>query len=198
MDDEIFARLVSIKDDGQDGSALPLKKSHIYVIGRGLSADFKILDPSIRSNHCSIDFIEGVGPRLDLSRDAIVSVNGDALDGQVILNDGDIIEIGRKKLRIDVRRLLMERAPAVPSIQEPLPLLIDMISPPRINKVTVRQKTKNRTLVASTKPRGRPALKEVKLSPVKRQLFEDQEPESKENERQRSLRTRGAKTVSFA
>lgn len=194
MDDQIFARLVSLKDNSQDGSALPLKTSHVYVIGRGLSADFKILDPSIRSNHCSIDFIEGIGPRLSLSKDAIVSVNDEVLDGQVILNDGDVIEMGRKRLRIDVRKFLPERRTA-PSVQEPMSCLVDLISPPRINKVSVRDKTKNRSLIAATKPRGRPVTKELKDSPVKRQLFE-QENQTEEGEGKR-LRRRPAKTVSF-
>lgn len=204
MDDEIFARLVSIKDNGQDGSALPLKTTHVYVIGRGLSADFKILDASVRSNHCSIDFIEGIGPRIFPSKDAVVSVNGEELDGQIILSHGDIITMGSKTLRIDVRKLLPERSTA-PSLQEPQPLLVDLISPPRINKVTVRAKTKNRSLIASTKPRGKTVTqKDIRVSQVKRQLFEQENTVAEDTVTAQEAKTSGrrsrrqaTKTVSF-
>jgi len=199
MDDDIYARLVSIKADGKDGTALPLRTTDLYLIGRGLSDDIKILDASIRPKHCSIDFIEGVGPRLTPSPSSDVFVNEERLDGQIILSNGDKIQLGRKTLRIDVRKLLLERKAA---IVVPKPQLVDLVSPPRINKVQVRPKTKNKSLMmAVTKPpvgKTTKLISKIKESPVKRQLFDDENSHhGDEKGNVRTTRARRQKVINF-
>lgn len=197
MDDDVYARLVSIRADGKDGTALPLRTTDIYLIGRGLSDHIKILDASVRPKHCSIDFVEGVGPRLIPSPSSDVFVNEKRLDGQIILSNGDKIQLGRKTLRIDVRKLLLERKATV---AVPKPQLVDLVSPPRINKVQVRPKTKNKSLMtAVTKPpvgKTTKLMSKIKESPVKRQLFDD-ENSHHEKPTVRTTRARRQKVINF-
>jgi len=190
-----FAKLVPIKEDGHDGTSLILERDQVYVIGRGLSADFKIPDPNVQKVHCSIDYIDGLGVRIIPSKDAVVSVNGKEVDAPALLSDGDLITMGSKTLRIHVDKMLSMDS-ALPCM-DPKPLLVDLISPPRINKVTVRAKTKNKSLISATKPRNVKTVRGLKDSPVKRQLFEQENNQEEVVVKTGRTRRRSAKRVNF-
>lgn len=174
MDDNVYARLVSIKDNGSEGSSLPLFRGKLYHIGRDLKCEVKIADPSVLSYHCCIDYIELEGARITPAVGTHIIVNGEETSEAIMLQNGDKIRLGNKMLRIDVRRILPTRE----NEDAPQPLLVDMITPPRVTKMTVRPKTQCKSLLSSTKPPVVAVSKKAGDSPAKRQLFSDDENEN--------------------
>ena len=188
MDDNVYARLVSMKDSGTDGSSLPLFRGKLYHIGRDLKCEVKIADPSVLSYHCCIDYVELEGARITPAVGTHIIVNGNETAEPVMLQNGDTVRLGNKMLRIDVRRILPTRENEEP----PQPLLVDMITPPRVTKMTVRAKTQCKSLLSSTKPPVVAVSKKAEDSPVKRQLFSDDENENKKPVTNRSTRKTAA------
>ena len=184
MDDDVYARLVSIKSDGSDGSCLPLFRNKQYHIGRDFKCDVKIADPTVLPYNCLIDYVELQGPRVTPAAATTILVNDKEIDKPVMLSDGDTIRLGNNLLRIDVRRILPTRDEDEPV---PQPLLVDMITPPRVTKMTVRAKTQCRSLLSSTKPPVVAVSKKIDDSPAKRQLFADEH----ENENKKPVTRKG-------
>lgn len=187
MDDNVFARLVSLRDeDGSDGSAFPLMRGSLYHIGRDVKCEVKIADVSVLSFACCIDYVELQGARITPASGTNVVVNEKEFGHALMLQNGDIIRFGNKKMRIDIRRILPTRTDESVSDQEqqvqlplPKPLLVDTITPPRDNKRSVRPKTQCKSLLSSTKPPVVSVSKKAEDSPVKRQLFSDDDDENK-------------------
>lgn len=194
MDDNVYARLVSVKENGSDGSSLPLFRGKLYHIGRDKKCEIKIADPSVLYWHCCIDYVELEGARITPAAGTRIRINSEETSDPVMLQNGDMIRLGNKMLRIDVRRILPTRENDDAPLPEPL--LVDMVTPPRVTKMTVRAKTQCKSLLSSTKPPVVPVSKKADDSPVKRQLFSDDENENLKPAHVRN--TRKKKTVTAA
>lgn len=157
-----------------------------------MKCEVKIADPSVLFWHCCIDYIELEGARITPAAGTKILINSNETSDPVMLQNGDIIRLGNKMLRIDVRRILPTRE----NEEAPQPLLVDMITPPRVTKMTVRAKTQCKSLLSSTKPPVVPVSKKADDSPVKRQLFSDDENENKKPAPVRN--TRKTKTTTVA
>lgn len=68
------------------------------LIGRASGSDLLLEDDGVWASHCRIDCVEGKGFILYGLENAIVSVNGQALE-EVVLKNGDTLDIGGAKVR---------------------------------------------------------------------------------------------------
>lgn len=149
----------------------------------------KVADPSVLSYHCCIDYIELEGARITPAVGTHIIVNGKETTQPIMLQNGDTIRLGNKMLRVDVRRILPTRE----NEEAPQPLLVDMITPPRVTKMTVRPKTQCKSLLSSTKPPVVAVSKKAEDSPVKRQLFSDDDNEKHNNENKKPVPVRNTR-----
>lgn len=82
-----------------EGDYYPLGR-RTNVIGRGESCPIQILDDQISRKHLQIRFDRNDERYhlLDMRSANGVSVNGNRIQGEIILGDGDIIEIGESRI----------------------------------------------------------------------------------------------------
>lgn len=148
------ARLTLVAKDGSDSSYFPVKNN--FTLGRGYQCTLRILDSSVDPLHCSFDWFNSAPYITKHTSNGKLKVNGKNVNGQVILKDKDTIKVGDSiTFRLDV--------------DSPPSLLHDLVSPPRLCKPVLRQRTQNQRLASLTKP-PQPVKAEA-LTPVKRQLF---------------------------
>lgn len=99
MADELVVQEGSLK-----GQTFTLEKGDVWVLGRDPDASQLILeDPSVSRAHIRIKK-NGVGVTLEnLSETSITLVNGEAVNKEVGLKDGDLITVGEQTLKFELK-----------------------------------------------------------------------------------------------
>ena len=85
-----MAYLVSV-----NGSRIPLRRGHRYVLGRGRDSDIVVNDPMCSRHHACLDVADGIE---SLAVDDMDSRNGTYLNGRRVL--GPIVAPDGARLRI--------------------------------------------------------------------------------------------------
>lgn len=72
-----------------------LPRTHPFRIGRDSTCDLQLFDVRVSRNHAQIEFSSGEYILSDLNSANGVYVNGNRLTNPVVLQDNDVLEIGR-------------------------------------------------------------------------------------------------------
>jgi predicted component of type VI protein secretion system len=95
----MIATLIVTKGE-DNGKVFRLGDDDKSVIGRSSSADVIIQDPGISRQHCHIRAVAGQIILTDLNSKNGTAVNGRRVRGEIPLENGDVIELGRSCLKV--------------------------------------------------------------------------------------------------
>ena len=102
----------------KQGTEIPLKKEK-FIIGRASDCTLRAGSEAISRHHCAIVRRDGKLAVRDLGSRNGTYVNGDKIDGDTSLNNGDIVRVGTLEFRIDIGQdIKREKKPKVKNVAD--------------------------------------------------------------------------------
>lgn len=102
----------------KQGTEIPLKKDK-FVIGRASDCTLRAGSEAISRHHCAIVRREGGMTVRDLGSRNGTYLNGEKIDAETALKNGDVVRVGTLEFRIDAAQdIKREKKPKVQSVAE--------------------------------------------------------------------------------
>jgi pSer/pThr/pTyr-binding forkhead associated (FHA) protein len=92
----IVAKIIITTKDGEHSITLGTEP---LTVGRSPANLLQIIDPASSRKHCMVKYSDGFSVIVDMGSSNGTRVNGEKITREEVLNDGDIIQVGKTLLR---------------------------------------------------------------------------------------------------